>query len=78
MDEEQCDYASYLLRLWKAQRDGQTIWRASLECTQDGQRLNFPSLEALIAFLESRSGPAGLEHRAMNRQDAAKHSEAGQ
>lgn len=56
MDEEQCDYASYLLRLWKVQQDGQTIWRVSLERTQDGQRLNFPSLEALIAFLQDQFG----------------------
>jgi hypothetical protein len=59
MDEEQCDYASYLLRLWKAQRDGQTIWRASLECTQDEQRQNFASLETLIAFLQEQFGTGG-------------------
>jgi hypothetical protein len=56
MEEEQYNYASYLLRLWKAKQDGQTTWRASLECTQDGQRQNFASLEVLIAFLQGWFG----------------------
>ena len=57
MAEEQSNYASYLLRLWRAEEDGQPVWRASLESTMDGQRLNFASLEALIAFLETQFSP---------------------
>jgi hypothetical protein len=49
-------YASYLLRLKGSDRDGQRTWRASLESTLDGQRLEFNSLEALIAFLEQQYG----------------------
>ena len=59
MDEEQYNYASYLLRLWRAKQDGQMAWRASLECAQDGQRMNFASLEALMTFLQEQFGARG-------------------
>ena len=68
MCEEQADYASYLLRLMRSDRDGHT-WRASLESTGDGQRLEFGSVAALISFLEERYGqteesvPASDERR---------------
>ena len=52
------NYASYLLRLRRSDRAGQPIWRASLESTRDGQRLEFGSVEALIAFLSARYGSA--------------------
>ena len=57
MDKERDDYASYLLRLRRSDRDGQPTWRASLESTRDGQRLEFASAEALVAFLIARFGP---------------------
>jgi hypothetical protein len=53
---ERDDYASYLLRLRRSDRNGQPTWRASLESTHDGQRLQFNSLEALVAFLKDRFG----------------------
>jgi hypothetical protein len=53
MSEEQNDYASYLLRLVRSERDGHA-WRASLESTADGQRLEFGSVAALIGFLRER------------------------
>ena len=56
MPQEQLDYASYLLRFWKSNERGGAAWRASLECTQTAQRHNFPSLEALVAFLEAQFG----------------------
>jgi len=55
MCPEQDDYASYLLRLTKSDRDGHA-WRASLESTADGQWLEFGSVAALIAFLRERYG----------------------
>ncbi len=55
MCAEQSDYASYLLRLMKSDRDGHA-WRASLESTADGQRLEFGSVAALITFLRERYG----------------------
>jgi hypothetical protein len=63
MAGEQSNYASYLLRLWRAEEDGRLVWRASLEGTVDGQRLNFSSLEALIAFLETQFSPRHVERR---------------
>ena len=54
---EREDYASYLLHLRRSERNGEPIWRASLENTRDGQRLEFDGVEALIAFLAARFGP---------------------
>jgi hypothetical protein len=56
------DYASFLLRLWRTQEDGQFVWRASLESTVEGERLNFPRLEALLAFLEAQFSSRSAEH----------------
>jgi len=55
MCSEQGDYASYLLRLMRSDRDGHA-WRASLESTTDGQRLEFGNVAALAAFLQERYG----------------------
>ena len=56
MGHKRDDYASYLLRLRRSDRDGQRTWRASLESTLDGQRIEFASVEALIAFLRAQFG----------------------
>jgi hypothetical protein len=63
MAREQLNYASYLLRLWRTEEDGRLVWRASLESTGDGQRLNFSGLEALIVFLETQFSPQGVERQ---------------
>jgi hypothetical protein len=55
MCAEQDDYASYLLRLVRSDRDGHA-WRASLESTVDRQRLEFGCVPALIGFLQERYG----------------------
>ncbi len=44
-------YHSYLLRLWQEETDGQSVWRASLESAQGGQRFGFASLPSLLTFL---------------------------
>lgn len=48
-------YCSYLLRLWPAQRDGQVVWRASLEDPVTGVRRGFADLEQLFAFLTAET-----------------------
>jgi hypothetical protein len=53
MFEGQENYASYLLRLWQHEEQGQPVWRASLESTSTGERLYFTSTE-LLAFLRTR------------------------
>lgn len=52
------DYQSYLLRLWRATCDGETVWRASLESPQTGERAGFASLEALFDHLQTSTAEA--------------------
>jgi hypothetical protein len=44
-------YLSYLLRVWQAAEDEQTIWRASLEEVESGRRQQFANLPALADYL---------------------------
>ena len=60
---EQPDYLSFLLRLWRmsggegAQHDAEaTVWRASLQDTLTSERVNFSSLDDLVAYLRQRMG----------------------
>ncbi len=50
--EEQ--YLSYLLRLWQSQRNGEFVWRASLESSQTGQQWVFANLDDCFAFLQEQ------------------------
>jgi hypothetical protein len=54
MDEPSVDYLSYLLRLWRTGTAGG--WQASLEFPQTGERVGFPDLAALLAYLEAQTG----------------------
>jgi len=47
------DHWSYLLRIWRAGKDGG--WRASLQSIPGGERHMFANLESLLAFLFDRS-----------------------
>jgi hypothetical protein len=51
--EEQQDYFSYLLRLWKTGGGERLLWRASLKSVHDGQQVGFASLEDLFHFLRT-------------------------
>ena len=51
MDLGQSDYRSFLLRLWRVEDGGSTVWRASLQDVETGERRGFASPEELIAFL---------------------------
>jgi len=68
MPEEQPDYASYLLRLWKSNELGNATWRASLESTTEGRRYNFAHVEALITFLLNRFGPLRTERNSLDQE----------
>lgn len=46
-------YRSYLLRLWRVETGGGTMWRASLETVGTGARHGFAQLQDLYAFLEA-------------------------
>jgi hypothetical protein len=68
MTETASAYYSYLLRLWREDRNDESIWRASLESAQTREQHNFATLDELIAFLHGllveRAGPN--ERRATN------------
>jgi hypothetical protein len=66
--QDQTDYQSYLLRLWRESGAGEAgrgpaespasqegVWRASLESPQAGERQGFASLEDLFAFLRQQT-----------------------
>ena len=61
MSGEQRRYASYLLRLWQVQSQGELVWRASLEQSSTGERRAFASLTALYAFLGQMTALVGAE-----------------
>jgi hypothetical protein len=52
--QEQRDYFSYLLRLWRVGTE-KAVWRASLESPHGGERIGFASLDALFAFLRQQT-----------------------
>ena len=62
MSNEQPDYLSYLLRLWREQDAGEknnaepAVWHASLESSLTGRRQGFHSLDELFAFLRQETG----------------------
>jgi hypothetical protein len=56
--EEQCEYLSYLLRLWRVSNEQEPVWRASLKSSRSGESVSFASLEELFDFLRQRAGTA--------------------
>ena len=64
MTETASTYYSYLLRLWREDRNDESIWRASLESAQTREQHNFATLDELIAFLRGLLvEPAGPNER---------------
>ena len=63
MDEESNIYHAYLLRLWRAQSQGQTQWRASLESPHTGERQSFASLEQCLAYLREQFSESAQNER---------------
>jgi hypothetical protein len=68
MSTKQRPYLSYLLRLWPAEENGGSPWRASLESPHTGERKGFASLEDLCAFLR-RNTEERAEAGAAGQQD---------
>ena len=52
MEQQEPQYQSYLLRLWRS-GTGET-WRVMLECVGTHERHGFVDLEGLCAFLQSQ------------------------
>lgn len=63
MSEKAETYFSYLLRLWREERNDEWIWRASLESAQTGERRNFATRDELIAFLREQTNESTLSQR---------------
>ena len=55
MKDAQPRHLSYLLRVWTVDQNGTQIWRGSLESPQTGERLGFPDLAMLFAFLRQQT-----------------------
>lgn len=53
-------YKSYILRVWQVERDARPTLVAVLEDCQTSQRQTFPSLAALVEFLETGTLPTPL------------------
>lgn len=56
MSQEQPEYLSYLLRLWRENDEDRPVWRASLKQVQTGEQAGFTSLEELFGFLREQAG----------------------
>jgi ubiquinone/menaquinone biosynthesis C-methylase UbiE len=54
MIDERRRYLSYLLRLWQERDALPAAWRASLEDPRTGERLGFPDIAQLFAYLEEQ------------------------
>ena len=70
--DQQRDYVSYLLRMWRDSSDEellrskQAAWRATLQSPRTGERVGFNSLDDLFDFLK---GQAGLKSAADSVQN---------
>ena len=53
--QEQRDYQSYLLRLWRESDEVGSVWRASLKSSRTGEKVGFGSLEELFDFLQKQT-----------------------
>lgn len=51
MPDRDRPYVTWLLRLWRVEDDGATLWRASLENAQTGERYGFAGVDGLFGFL---------------------------
>lgn len=51
-------HKSYILRVWQVERDAHPATVAALEDCETNQRQLFPSLAALVEFLETGQLPA--------------------
>jgi hypothetical protein len=55
MSVKQDPNLSYLLHLWKVERNGEPVWWSSLENPRTGERQAFADLAELFAFLDEKT-----------------------
>jgi hypothetical protein len=68
MTENNADYVSYLLRVWR-DSDTESIWRVSLECAHTGERWGFAGLNELLTFLRAQTDLPPDEIETRHRSD---------
>ena len=61
------EYASYLLRLWKAEYQRRSVWRASLEDVRTRERV-YLDMDRLLNFLRDRFGEAEPDEKPIGRE----------
>ena len=62
MPGERRRYLAYLVRFWDASTTGTSLWHASVEDPQTGQRRGFATLESLCAFFAEQLTGRGDDH----------------
>ena len=55
--EQERDYYSYMMRLWRVSERGTMVWRASLESAQTGERKGFVALDDMFDYLREQAAP---------------------
>ena len=56
-------YCSYLLRLWQVREETGLAWRATLQDVKTGEQHGFADLDAMLAFLRSKTEEKQSEER---------------
>lgn len=72
MSKARGDYRSYLLRLYRVRKGGESYWRASLHSPEGGRPLHFRRLSELVAFLEQGGNWGEGEPEQGQRDEAAR------
>jgi len=49
-------YRAYLLRLWRVNQNGETVWRAAIENAHTNERRAFANVGELFSFLRQQTG----------------------
>lgn len=55
VEQPTADYIAYMLRLW---REGEGVWRGTVENPHTGERRAFANVESLLAFLRQQTEQA--------------------
>ena len=69
--QEQRDYQSYLLRLWRESDEKKPVWRASLKSSRTGEKVGFGSLDELCEFLRMQTGTMRRAGKGIERNGGA-------
>ena len=49
-------YIAYMLRLWRVNSAGLSVWQASLEDPHNGNQIGFADLVSLFSYLKDQTG----------------------